>query len=152
VNRDCRRKIKEQLNEENTSEKNTESLSTVIEKILVKASKDMKFREVFFRDRTSVIESPEFSMNHHDKMLLSSIPVERLKNMIDSFSRQDDLEINPERNRFCDSPVKMARSAHAESPEQGRPFAMGIRPEMLEKYRKQNRDNSSVTRGIRPDF
>ncbi len=134
------------------SEKSLESFSTGIEKILIKAAKDVNFKELFFRDRESVIESPEFSLKHHDKMLLSSIPRERLKDMIENFSQLGILKINPEENIPRDSPVRMARSVSFEPSKQGRTFTMGIRPGMLEKYSKDNPDGPHVTRGIRPDF
>jgi hypothetical protein len=63
-------------------------LNTNIEKILIKAARDEKFREKLLKDRESVCNKEEFSLNRIDKMLLTTIPLEKLESMIDNFIRQ----------------------------------------------------------------
>jgi hypothetical protein len=64
------------------------SVSTNIEKILIKATMDEKFKETLLNDRKSIMEEGEFSLNNLDKMILTNISLERLENMINNFSKQ----------------------------------------------------------------
>ncbi len=64
------------------------NISTNIEKILIKASLDEKFKETLLNKRKSILDMEEFSLNNIDKMLLSTISSERLEDMIEKFTNQ----------------------------------------------------------------
>ncbi|MEQ8169217.1 MAG: twin-arginine translocation signal domain-containing protein [Candidatus Eremiobacterota bacterium] len=63
------------------------NISTNIEKILIKASLDEKFKETLLNKRNSILDMEEFSLNNIDKMLLSTISSERLEDMIEKFMK-----------------------------------------------------------------
>lgn len=58
--------------------KNLPAFSTNIEKVLLKAVEDEKFRDMLFKDRKSALENPEFSLTSQDRMILQSIPAPTL--------------------------------------------------------------------------
>jgi len=65
-------------------EDNSFSFNKNIEKILIKAASDEKFRKELTENRKNVLEKEE--LNPTDKMLLGTIPLKQLNNMIDKFS------------------------------------------------------------------
>ncbi|MEQ8191800.1 MAG: twin-arginine translocation signal domain-containing protein [Candidatus Eremiobacterota bacterium] len=72
----------------NSAEQFYSSVSTNIEKILIKASLDEKFKESLLNNRKSILDMEEFSLNKIDKMLLTTIPSEKLEDMIEKITNQ----------------------------------------------------------------
>jgi len=66
----------------------TSSFNGNIEKILIKASLDEKFKETLLNNRKSILDMKEFSLNNIDKMLLSTISSEKLEDMIEKLTKQ----------------------------------------------------------------
>jgi len=95
---------KQGLTTEKSDRKNSSVINTNIEKLLLKATDDKKFREELLQDRSSILENPEFSLSAQDKMILKSIPGDRLKDMIENFA----LQKRPERKIFKGAAIIMA--------------------------------------------
>jgi len=72
---------------EQTSGEKPSCVSTNIEKILIKAVLDEKFRQTLLEDRKSVIDNPEISLTPQDKAMLQSIPMSKLNSMIDNLCK-----------------------------------------------------------------
>ena len=86
------------------SEKKPQLFNTNIEKLLLKATSDEEFREKLLNNRKEVLEDEEHSLTSQDKMLLSSIPPEKLKDMIEKFK----LQKNPKKKILKGSAITMA--------------------------------------------
>jgi len=95
---------KQGLTTEKSDRKNSSVINTNIEKLLLKATDDKKLGEELLQDRNSILENPEFSLSAQDKMILKSIPGDRLKDMIEKFA----LQKRPERKIFKGAALIMA--------------------------------------------
>ena len=70
-----------------TSGEKSSAFSTNIEKILMKAVLEEKFKTTLLEDRKSVIDNPEFSLTPGDKAMLQSIPLSKLNSMINNLCK-----------------------------------------------------------------
>lgn len=67
--------------------KDLPAFSTNIEKVLLKAVEDEKFRDMLFKDRKSALEQSEIQLSPQDKMILQSIPAPTLTATLTSLTK-----------------------------------------------------------------
>lgn len=126
--------------------KNLPDANGNIEKILFKAATDESFKYKLLIDRKSILEDPELSLSSQDKILLESIPDNRLRDMIEKFiiqrtSRRNFLKnaaatlallatgCNVAATESSTDEVPPPLVTHKPVPEPDYSMTMGIRPE-----------------------
>jgi len=111
------------------SEKKSQLFNTNIEKLLLKATSDEKFKEKLLNNRKEVLEDEEHSLTSQDKMLLSRIPPEKLEDMIEKFK----LQKNPKKKIFKGSAITMTllTCSYMNMFHSYRMNTLGMRPELI---------------------
>ena len=103
--------------------------NTNIEKLLLKATSDEEFREKLLNNRKEILEDEEHSLTSQDKMLLSSIPPEKLEDMIEKFK----LQKNSKKKIFKGSAITMTllTCSYMNMFHSYRMNTLGMRPELI---------------------
>jgi len=126
--------------------KNLPNVSGNIEKILLNASTDKNFKEKLLNDRKSILEAPEFSLSSQDKILLQSIPDNRLKDMIENLIIQRTSRRNFLKNAAATLAL-LATGCNAVATESSTDDA----PPPLVTHKPVPEPDYSMTMGIRPE-
>ncbi|MEQ8191481.1 MAG: hypothetical protein ABRQ39_26180 [Candidatus Eremiobacterota bacterium] len=90
----CKEEKREELENKLTTvgaqsdKKDLPAFSTNIEKVLLKAVEDEEFKSALLKDRKSALENLELSVTPQDKMILSSVPLDKMEDMIEKFKLQ----------------------------------------------------------------